>query len=1161
MHERERKMRKRFTQLVALLTATSLLIPSAGTISVIADDNFSEEYVTEAFEEEQFATEEHEEETGDESEGIAVQDDCYFAEEPSEEIAEPLEEIDETSEETDMSSEENFFEESSESQEEIYFEENSVDDDVSFSITDRADEEEITGSDDLFFFEDETITEELNDSVSAFDESSYDYDEYARSGKCGDNATWRFEGTDENLTLIISGSGKMYDYDTNPNEKMAPWVWNVNQYNIKTVEIENGITYIGSLAFYSCIGIQRIDIPESVKGFGRNAFSGITSIEKIKLPDSVETISERLFFGCTNLKTVEMNRVKNIEECAFEDCSSLESVHLPDTVEVIGEYAFERCTNLKSINLPNSITEIGNGAFYECENLDNIVIPKNITDLKKYTFFNCRKLKNIDLSNIERITEDAFYNCDNLTELYFTEKTVEIHFWCFQYCNNISKVTILNPKAFLDSPLNLDVKKATIVGHYGSTAHDMAEDFGFRFISLEDPDSLPEPEGVDVSSHFSEKRETLDGSNINTQNYEYDRWKVSDKSSLISLNDGFMRVQHLGDRDLLVEYYDPAHNYINSKHIQLDFDHFMGFYADKDAYYIVTAQDNPNEDDSAECFRVTKYNLEWKKIGKVGLYNCNMVGPGKSCEIQSYGDYLIIHTCRHMYMAKDGKNHQANIIFEINKKRMRLVDSTSFGRNYGYVSHSFNQFDRFDNGQLVTIDHGDANPRSLILYKYPNNVEYGSFGRDPESIVLMDFCGPDIEDHQNDTNAAFCGFEISNSSYIVVGNSTDQTDFFKRTRNVVVLITDKTTKKTNKKWLTNYKEGDDGANTPQLVNIGNDQFLILWSRENGSIVYYQLINGRGELIGPQREMNAYLSDCQPILENGRVTWYTYDNMDLRFYSIDLNTMKGSVDVVDKVDIPVTDLQMLNNSIKISKSSGGKTISVIVSPDNATNRTIEWSSSDLSIAEVDNSGYVTPVSVGKVKVTATCVSKPSVKASCTVTVTDTIKNATVLTDKTAYTYTGKAIKPRVTVQIGGKQLIEGTDYTVGYDGRKNVGTGKITIKGKGFYTGSKTVSFKIVKAKQSITVKTNTLKVNASKLKSAKQTFTNKQIYKISGTKGDVTYKKKSGSRFITISSNGSISVKKGTKKGTYSVVVKITAGGNGNYEKGYATAKVKVKVE
>ena len=147
-----------------------------------------------------------------------------------EEIAEPLEEIDETSEETDMSSEENFFEESSESQEEIYFEENSVDDDVAFSITDRADEEEITGSDDLFFSEDETITEELNDSVSAFDESSYDYDEYARSGKCGDNATWRFEGTDENLTLIISGSGKMYDYDTNPDEKMAPWVCNVNQY-------------------------------------------------------------------------------------------------------------------------------------------------------------------------------------------------------------------------------------------------------------------------------------------------------------------------------------------------------------------------------------------------------------------------------------------------------------------------------------------------------------------------------------------------------------------------------------------------------------------------------------------------------------------------------------------------------------------------------------------------------------------------------------------------------------------------------------------------------------------------------------------------------------------------------------------------------------------
>ena len=1151
-------MKKRFTQVLAFLTSTSMLISPMGTLSTFADDDSSEEYVIEAYEEEEFAAEEYDEESGNESEESVEYDACYFSEEPSEEIDESLEQSDEPSEERSESSEEVSFEEGSESVEQIYSEESYAGDEVSFNDIDET--EGSLATDELMFAEEQILTEEEDGTTSAFEAVSYELDPYARSGKCGDNATWRFEGTDDNLTLIISGSGRMYDYSASPDDRMAPWDYNVNQYNIKSLEIENGITYIGTEAFYSCIGIQKLEMPDSIIDIGDAAFAGILSIETIELPDSVETIRKGLFSGCEKLKTVRMNGVKNIEENAFAGCTSLEMIHLPDTVEVIEEYAFQNCTNLKSINLPNSITKIGKGAFFNCQTLDNVVMPKNIHDLKKYTFYDCKSLKNIDFSNLERLTEDAFYNCDNLTELYFTEKTVEIQFWCFQACTNISKVTILNPTANLISPLNLDVKKATIVGHYESTAHDMAESFGFRFTSLEDPDSLPEPEGVDVSNHFSEKREAVNGSNTNAQNYEYDRWKVSDKSSLISLNDGFMRVQYLGDRDLLVEYYDLSHNYINSKHIQLDFEHFMGFYADKDAYYIVTAQDNPNEDDSAECFRVTKYNLKWKKVGKVGLYNCNMVGPGKSCEIQSYGDYLIIHTCRHMYKAEDGANHQSNITFEINKKRMRLVDSTSQGGAYGYVSHSFNQFVEFDNGRLITVDHGDAYPRSLVLFIYPNNVQYGSFGREPESIVLMDFCGPDIEDHQNDTNAAFCGFEISNSSYIVVGNSTDQTDFFKRTRNVVVLITDKTTKKTNKKWLTNYKEGDDGVNTPQLVNIGNDQFLILWSRENGSIVYYQLINGRGELIGPQREMNAYLSDCQPILENGRVTWYTYDNMDLRFYSIDLNTMKGSVDVVDKVDIPVTDLQMLNNSIKISKSSGGKTISVIASPDNATNKTIEWSSSDLSIAQVDSSGYVTPVSVGKVKVTATCVSKPAVKASCTVTVTDTIKNATVLTDRTAYTYSGKAIKPQVTVQIDGKQLLEGTDYTVGYDGRKNVGTGKITIKGKGLYAGSKTVSFKIVKAKQHITVKTSTLKVNATKLKSTKKTFAPDQVYKISGAKDSVTYKKKSGSKFITVSSNGTISIKKGTKKGTYSVVVKISANGNGNYEKGFTTAKVKVKV-
>lgn len=68
------------------------------------------------------------------------------------------------------------------------------------------------------------------------------------------------------------------------------------------------------------------------------------------------------------------------------------------------------------------------------------------------------------------------------------------------------------------------------------------------------------------------------------------------------------------------------------------------------------------------------------------------------------------------------------------------------------------------------------------------------------------------------------------------------------------------------------------------------------------------------------------------------------------------------------------------------------------------------------------------------------------------------------------YTGKAIKPSVTVKDDTKTLVKGTDYTLSYMNNKNVGTATVTITGKGSYTGTKTVTFKIVPPKTTLTAK-------------------------------------------------------------------------------------------
>ena len=60
------------------------------------------------------------------------------------------------------------------------------------------------------------------------------------------------------------------------------------------------------------------------------------------------------------------------------------------------------------------------------------------------------------------------------------------------------------------------------------------------------------------------------------------------------------------------------------------------------------------------------------------------------------------------------------------------------------------------------------------------------------------------------------------------------------------------------------------------------------------------------------------------------------------------------------------------------------------------------------------------------------------------------------------YTGTYIKPSVNVRYNGYRLNEGTDYTLSYSNNKNVGTATVKVIGKGQYTGTRTLTFLIVR---------------------------------------------------------------------------------------------------
>lgn len=64
----------------------------------------------------------------------------------------------------------------------------------------------------------------------------------------------------------------------------------------------------------------------------------------------------------------------------------------------------------------------------------------------------------------------------------------------------------------------------------------------------------------------------------------------------------------------------------------------------------------------------------------------------------------------------------------------------------------------------------------------------------------------------------------------------------------------------------------------------------------------------------------------------------------------------------------------------------------------------------------------------------------------------------------YTFDGTEQKPAIRVELAGKTLVENTDYTVEYMNNVNAGTASVVVTGAGTYAGTKSIAFKINKAK-------------------------------------------------------------------------------------------------
>jgi len=252
-------------------------------------------------------------------------------------------------------------------------------------------------------------------------------------------------------------------------------------------------------------------------------------------------------------------------------------------------------------------------------------------------------------------------------------------------------------------------------------------------------------------------------------------------------------------------------------------------------------------------------------------------------------------------------------------------------------------------------------------------------------------------------------------------------------------------------------------------------------------------------------------------------------------------------VIIRVKVPVKKKALTKKMIRLKKKYAyeGKAIK--------GNETVKDGNEVLDSGKDYKASYQNNKNLGKATITIKGIGnyKGTKKVSYTI-VKRSVRSATCHYKKTR-SYTGRWVKPNVTLKVGKVKLKKNRDYTLVYRNNLQIGKASVVIRGMGNFTGKKTITFKIVPQTPKI-----------QKLKKNKKSFviTYSSGKMVHGYQMEVStassFAAKKTQKYIL---NGNRFEAFGLKKGTYYIRVKAYYSKKGKrYESGY-TSKRKIKIK
>ena len=772
------------------------------------------------------------------------------------------------------------------------------------------------------------------------------------------------------------------------------------------------VTEINALAFYECSGMTSVSIPSSIITINQTAFIGCVNLATITVDESCQSFDSRddcnaiiekrtncLIVGCKSSSIP--SSVTSIGKHAFDGCKGLTSISIPNSVTSIDECAFNGCNGLSSIRIPNSVTDINNSAFMDCGNLVSIevekgnsiydsrdncnavimkstnslilgclntIIPSSITDIGQNAFYGCFGLTSIDIPNcVTSINENAFYGCIGLESIVIPNSVTNISKSAFGGCSGLKTLSI--------GMSNIDTWFSGLSGLTSLTLTDGVKNIGNKafsgcngLTSITFPNSLERIGSYSFSGCTSMASINIPNCVTSIDSYAFSGCSnlssVTIPNSVTSLGANVFQGCHM-ETLIIGMTYIPSYS--------SDSFHYSYFPGCLTEVILLDGVTSIGDYAFSGCYKLPTISFpnSVESIGHYAFYNCNAMNnltiPSSVTAIASDA----FSGCDGLSSITIGMKDVSSFISG-NKalKSVYLLDgvktigNNAFSKCTGLVS--------IDIPNSVTTIESNAfeDCSGLTAFNLPEsvtNIGDGAFlnciSLDsiniPNSVTRIGACA-----FQNCKNLV--SFEIPNS----VSDIEYQT-FMGCSQLSAINIPNSV----SKIYARAFKDCESltSVSLPNSITIIETEAYFGCSRLTSvEIDRSTPINIDGNTFSNRENATLFVPAGSEEAYKSAKYW-------MEFKAI--KTLNN--------DVPVTGLSLDETNISLSQIGDTHQLKAIIEPSNATNKTINWNSSNFAVCTVTETGLVIAKGCGKANIVATTVDG-GYTATCEVTVTQPVE---------------------------------------------------------------------------------------------------------------------------------------------------------------------------